>query len=213
MSILNNVFSKLSISRSNILLHAFVTLLTLLVTTSSFAQSAQIIGGSSFARECYRVSSAASLTGFSGREDLETCDKAISHGKLDKGDLVATYVNRGIIHAAREDYVAAVRDYERAIKLSDDVPEAYINRGNLWFVAQHYKEAIEDYAKALGMGVSQPHVALLNRGMANESLGNLELAKEDYLSALAMVEEWPTAQKKLDRVNRKIEEKAINNGH
>lgn len=177
----------------------------LLAGTSASAQNAQIIGGSSLARACYQASTTATLIGSANRNDLDLCEKAIREGGLNRKDLIATYVNRGIVYVAMQDYVKAAKDYERAIDLSDDTAEAYINRGNLWFIAQHYQEAVDDYARALELNVKKMHVALLNRGMANEHLGNLTEAKNDYLSALELVQEWPPALAKLERVNKKIQ--------
>lgn len=169
------------------------------------AESMQVIGSSSYARDCYRSSNAASLTGHAGGADIKVCTKAIRSGGLRKKDLIATYVNRGIIYVAMQDYQKAARDYNKAIELSDDVAEAYVNRGNLWFVAQHYNKAIEDYDRSLAEGLTQAHVALLNRGMALEILGKLDEAKQSYLAALERVENWPEATSRLARVNKKLQ--------
>ena len=98
----------------------------------------------------------------------------------------------------------AAKDYNRAIRLSDNVSEAYVNRGNLWFIAQRYQEAIADYDKSLEQEFPQAHVALLNRGMAYEALGRLVQAKEGYLAALELIEGWSEAQSRLERVNKKL---------
>lgn len=181
----------------------FIT--SVVVSFSVSAQSMLILGGGSFAKDCYRASSSASLTGFAGQDDLELCDRAISHGSLKKKDLVATYVNRGVIKVAIEDFQGAVRDYNKAINLNDDTAEAYMNRGNLWFMTNHFEEAIQDYDHSLQLNLSMSHVALFNKGMALENMGHLSQAKENYLAALAQVEDWPMAQSKLDRVNKKLE--------
>ena len=169
------------------------------------AQSMQVIGGNSYARECFQLSSSASLSGSAGRTDVEVCDKALAHGGLKRKDLVATYVNRGVLKVAIEDFVGAAQDYNRAIELSGDTAEAYINRGNLWFVSGRYAEAIADYDKSLELGLYQAHVALLNKGMALESLGNLTEAKEAYSAALERNPEWTQASSRLARVNRKLD--------
>jgi tetratricopeptide (TPR) repeat protein len=138
------------------------------------------------------------------RLDVEDCNRAINDATLKKDELIATYVNRGILLMAIEDYAAAAKDYNKALSMSDDVGEAYINRGNLWFMYQKFPEAIEDYNKALKFGVSKPHVAHLNRGMARESLGRLKEAQQDYESALELIPDWMIARQKLDRVSRKL---------
>lgn len=168
------------------------------------ANSMQVIGASSIAQECYRLSAASTLTGHASRSDIKVCNNAIINGQLRKKDLIATHVNRGIIYVALENFKMAAKDYNRAIKLSDNVSEAYVNRGNLWFMAQRYQEAIADYDKSLEQEFAQAHVALLNRGMAYEALGKFSQAKEGYLAALERIDGWSEAQSRLERVNKKL---------
>jgi tetratricopeptide (TPR) repeat protein len=184
-----------------------VFLLTNSVGSYATGQSMQVIGGSSMAKSCYQAAVTATLRGNANRLDVEICDRAISHGSLLKTDLVATYVNRGVVQVAKQDYRLAAKDYNRAIGLAPDVAEAYLNRGNLWFLAEKFSEAIEDYDRCLELSVSKSHVAFLNRGMAREASGQLEGAQQDYLAALQVVEDWSVALDKLDRVNKKITKK------
>lgn len=187
-------------------------LVTLLSSQSLWAQNVTMFGGSSLAKECFDFSQTAAMTHSASRTDLETCNQAIFHGELNHRDLVATYVNRGIIHMAMEDYKSAARDYNRALRMADDVGEAYVNRGNLWFLASRFTEAIADYDKSLEFGIEKPHVAFLNRGMAYEQLGKLLEAKSDYEMALDKIDGWPAAQKRLDRVQGKIAKAAKTEG-
>lgn len=172
------------------------------------AQNMQVIGSNSYSQACYRASTAAAMTGSASPSDIESCDKAIDHGNLKRRDLVATYVNRGVIHVARENFNAAAKDYNRAIELDSNVAEAYLNRGNLWFMANRYSEAIIDYDRALELNVMQPFVALLNRGMVRETVGQFDMAKADYLAALAERKDWSIAEQKLARVTQKIAQAA-----
>lgn len=183
---------------------SLVVLGVLVGLTAAKAQNVTMFGGNSLAKECFDLSNVAALTGTASRTDLETCDQAIFHGELSREHLIATYVNRGIIKMAMQDYPAAARDYNKALALSDEVGEAYVNRGNLWFMSNRLSEAIEDYNKALKFGIERPHVAFLNRGMAHEQLGNFDEAKLDYQAALEKVPAWTAAQKRLDRVKAKI---------
>ena len=175
-----------------------------IAATEASAQSMQVIGGDSFARECYQASSSTSMTGFASGEDLIACDRAISHGNLRKSDRVATYVNRGVIKVALEDFQGAVQDYNLALKLDDSSAEAYANRGNMWFVAGRFQEAIKDYERSLELELGQAHVAHLNRGMALETIGQWTDARQAYQRALELQPEWAVAQAKLDRVNGKL---------
>lgn len=170
------------------------------------AQSMQVIGGGSIAQECFRASAMAARTGIASGRDLKNCDKALHHGVLDRSDLIATYVNRGVINVALKNYRDAAKDYNRALSLDPNTAEAYLNRGNLWYIANRDDEAISDYNKSLEFDFSKAHVALLNKGIVYESQGKFDEAKRNYLAALQRIEDWPSALEKLERVNKKINE-------
>lgn len=181
-----------------------LTLIFLLPNAALHAQSMQIIGGNSFATNCYRDSVLANRIGDANFSDLENCNKAIEFGHLKKQDLLATYVNRGILYAAMGNLLKASKDYARALDLSGEVAETYLNRGNLWFLASRFEEAISDYDRAQELEIQQAHILFLNRGMAYENLGLLDKAEQDYLASLDLAPEWPPAIEKLERVERKI---------
>ena len=178
----------------------------LLWSSSASAQSMIVIGGDSYAKECFQLSNQASMTGIVGTSDIEVCDKAINYASLKLSDLVATYVNRGVLKVRTGDLKGAVQDYNRAIEIQPTTAEAFINRGNLWFTAQHYQEAIADYDKSLELKLRKAHIALLNKGMALEGMGQLTQAKENYLAALERNPDWSTALSKLERVSKKLEQ-------
>jgi tetratricopeptide (TPR) repeat protein len=181
-----------------------LALLGLSFAGTCFAQNMQVLGGSSIAKECFQASAAAVLTGTASGRDLEFCDKALHYGGLGKKDRIATYVNRGVLNVALQNYQDAVKDYNYAIKLNPAVPEAYLNRGNLWLIANQHDEAIVDYDKAMELGVHKYHVALMNKGMAYESKGDYLKARELYLSALEKRQDWPTAKTRLERIEKRI---------
>lgn len=181
----------------------FLTTLLAAVQTSS-AQSATVIGRDSFAVECYRVSQIVATSKNTNRAALVSCDRAIKEGQLGPKDLVATYVNRRVVYMAMAKPVLALKDLNRALALDQDTGEAYVNRGNLWFLAQQLPNAITDYDLTLKQGIKQTHVAYLNRGIAREGLGHFEQAKQDYIAALGLIEDWPEASKRLIRVEERI---------
>jgi len=184
---------------------ASIVFLSCLFISVANAQSSSIFGSNGDAKECYAASTNASMTGFASGVDIASCDKAIQYGSLRINDLVATYVNRGILRGAMGDLAAAARDYEKAIRLSPDVAEAYINRGNLWFIAKRYEQAIADYDKSIELNVIKPYVAFLNRGMAYEFMGKYPQARQNYLQALELRQEWKAAEDRLARVTRKMQ--------
>lgn len=146
----------------------------------------------------------AARTQIASFKDLQICTKAIDFELLHRRDLIATYVNRGIIYAALERIEAAEADYEKAMAMDDTMAATYLNRGNLWFAMQDYARAIDDYSRSLELDISQPHVAFLNRGLAHEYRGNLIQAEKDYQSSLVLRPDWRDARLKLERVERKM---------
>lgn len=160
-----------------------------------------VYGDNSYASICYRESATASRLGSASFADLESCHKAIEYGYLTKSDLLATYVNRGILYAVLGSAGKANADYDRALALDEGVAETYLNRGNLRFMAKRYQEAIADYDKAHGLKIKPEHVLLFNRGMAYELLGELQMAEENYLASLAVVPDWEPAVDRLKRLD------------
>lgn len=167
------------------------------------AQSIVILDGGSFARDCYDASLVSAQVDSASFEDIQACDNAIFGGHLTRRDLMATFVNRGILYSNMGKYDRAASDFKNALELSADVAETYLNRGNLWFVSGNFSEAIEDYNKAVELELKQVHVAYLNRGMVYETLGLFAKAHEDYVAALNVVPEWNLALEKLERVTKK----------
>ncbi len=177
---------------------------SLMVPALQAQQSSTIIGGESFASDCYHRSQSAAVSRSASRLDIEVCDRAVLDGGLVKSKLAASYTNRGVIYMAMEDLTKAYKDYEKALKIDGTLAEAYLNRGNLWFAVQKFENAISDYDKALHYGTSKVEIAFLNRGLARENIGELVLAKNDYQSSLTARPEWQPALDKLERVNGKL---------
>ncbi len=181
--------------------------ITLFLMISPFnvgAQSVTILGDSADARECYFSAGIAIQMQSTSRSEIKTCSNALNLQNLRVRDKAATYVNRGILFAANEQYFEAVKDYERAMKLYPKFGAIYVNRGNLFFLGQSYDSAIMEYTKALNLDLRQDYIAYLNRGMAYEKLGKLSNAESDYRLAIELAPEWSVAKSKLERVLLKI---------
>jgi tetratricopeptide (TPR) repeat protein len=183
-----------------------ITLL-LMVNSADAQQYSAVIGGESFGAECYRAAQVANSTGSANGHDLKLCDRAIADGSLKRESLIASYVNRGVVHMAMGNPKMALADLNLALKMDSDTGEAYVNRGNLWFMGQRLHNAIADYDLAIKLGVEKPHVAYLNRGMAQEQLGELEQARDNYRASLNHLKGWHEAESRLARVEEKIKKK------
>lgn len=171
-----------------------------LAASNLAAQSVTVFGSVEEARTCMFAAETAANLHTGTQADLEACTVAIQNPKLSRRDRAATYCNRGIVKAAMELHQEAFEDYNAAIDLMPDLPEPYVGRGNVYFMADRLEEAIADYDKAMGLELGRMHVALLNRGMAYEKQGRLDLAETDYRKALELAPEWTLAQQKLERV-------------
>ncbi len=171
-----------------------------LFSPAVFSQGMMVLGGNSYAVECFQQARLAAGANKMAAGGVEFCDHALQYGSLKRGDRVATLVNRGIVHAALGRLDRAAADYASALKLDDQLPEVYLNRGNLWFLVQYFQEAIDEYNMALELKLPQAEIAYLNRGMAFENLGMLQNAEEDYLRSLEIQPDWGFALEKLERV-------------
>lgn len=174
---------------------------------SSQAQSVTVFGGT-FAHNCYENATYSVRISDASRSDLADCNKAIMQGRLNRRDLVATYINRGIINVHAGDVGRAERDYLTALDMSDRTPETFLNLGNLQYMMTNYHRAIADYDHAESLGFRQSHILHLNRGMALYRLGSLDEAEAEYLKALEIRPGWIRALDQIERVNDKRSELA-----
>ena len=186
----------------------FRVLLPVLVflPVNAYTQSMSVIGGGSYARNCYMSATLAIRMNSASRENIQECDQAILHGRLTRKDLLATYVNRGILYGAMEDYQTALKDYRTAVDLGPETGEVYVNLGNLYLLGKKYDAAIEQYTTALELTLTKNHIAHFNRAMAYENNKEFDNAAADYRKAIELSPEWLLPQLRLDRLLRKAEE-------
>lgn len=180
------------------------SVLLVFIPTLAMTQSVTILGDNTDARDCYFAAQIAVQMQSSSKSDVTTCTRALQTPQLGQRDRAATYINRGILYVALEDYQAAIDDYAKAEELHPEFGALHVNRGNLYFMGQAYDSAIREYNIALQMGVRQQSVAHLNRGMAYEKLGRLREAMADYQQALELAPEWLLVRDKLERVKKKL---------
>lgn len=159
------------------------------------ATSSVTVLGKSAARSCYE----AARAGRSGREQLEACNLAFEEGLVTR-DKVATYVNRGIIHALRKDHQSALRDFNAAIALDPNEPEAFLNKGILMLQFDGREmEVVELANTALAKQTRKQALAYYTRAIAHEGTGNLQAAYRDYRQAAALAPEWQLPAEELKR--------------
>jgi tetratricopeptide (TPR) repeat protein len=172
---------------------ALAAMLSLAATSG--AQAAVTVFGGGMAQQC----SAAARDGAVDDAAEQACTMALEGELLGSRDRAGTYVNRGIIKLRRKQYAQAVQDFDTAIKTNRDLSEAYVNRGAAYIGARRFTEAVVDFNTALQMGVTEPHKAYYNRGVANEWLDDPKGAYLDYQKALELAPDWSLPKQQLAR--------------
>lgn len=152
--------------------------------------------GSTSARICYLAADGVDLPAF---DDIHHCNAAINEAINDRPILVATHVNRGIVRMRRNDLGGALQDFDAAIRLNPSEPEAYFNRGALFLRRQNPSEAAAMFSRALEHNTRRPALAHYGRAIANEAIGNVRGAYEDYQRASALNPEWAAPREELQR--------------
>ena len=90
----------------------------------------------------------------------------------------------GIVHADRNEFVSAIEDYGKAVKMNPSLDIAYLERGTiLWRELGRATHAIRDLTFALNSRPNWPD-ALFNRALAYQAAGNYEAAMDDFSSYL-----------------------------
>ena len=98
---------------------------------------------------------------------------------------VETYFARGNTKADLGQYVAAIKDYDKAIQLKPNAANAYINRGLAKGDLGQYSAAITDFDKAIQLKPDDAE-AYNNRGLAKRKLGQYTAAITDYDKAIQL---------------------------
>lgn len=167
----------------------------LILGTATPVQSSSVVLGKGPARACYE----AALNRQSSDSALDSCTTAFGHD-LAFADLVATHVNRGIVHSLRKDTSSALRDYDAAIALDPAQPEAFLNKAVLMLrVEGREKEVVQLANAALSKQTKNPALAYYVRAIAHEETGNVADAYRDYRSAAQLAPEWELPAQDLER--------------
>ena len=162
--------------------------------STGIGHAAVTVFGDGQARRCYEAADA----GWTTRESILACNDALE-GPLSLSDRAATYVNRGVIELAQMRTNAAQDDFNAGIAINPDLAEGYVDRGATLIAQKKYSDAIKDIDKGLSLGAKMPQIAYFDRAIADEALGNLKAAYDDYHQALAAAPDFKLAADELKR--------------
>lgn len=180
--------------------HVFI--LAVLAATAAQASAVTISG--SYARGCFE----AAATGRSFKDGMRLCNSALIDEALALDHRAATLVNRGIVQMQARKLDAAIADFDEAIKLRPETAEAYVNKAiALQRMGGRDDEAVALLSEALDRNPLRPEIAYYQRAVANEELGKVREAYEDYSRAAALAPEWRDPAEQLQRfqtVRRKV---------
>ncbi len=158
--------------------------------------AAGIVVGGSLGAACYE----AALNKANSFSAIVSCDYALKSGTMSAHDTVATYVNRGILKLARDDFDDAVRDFDRAIALDPAEPESYLNKGTaLLRKGADPSLAVAQFDEALERGTQRPELAYFSRAIAYETAGDVKAAYQDYRRAQLAAPDWDSPARELSR--------------
>ncbi|HEX8062174.1 MAG TPA: tetratricopeptide repeat protein [Allosphingosinicella sp.] len=175
--------------------HFLFAAAALLVATP--ATGAVSVLGNSAARSCYLAAEARTT---SSPDVLRFCDDALEREALSDEEVVATFVNRGILKARMGNIDAAILDYDAALSRDPDEAEAYLNKGfALLHISESGEQAKPMFDTALAKKTRRPELAYYGRGVAHELTGEVRAAYRDYRQASRLDPKWRQPKMELAR--------------
>jgi len=164
---------------------------------STAASGNVLVSGNPQAQACQE----ASKFGDFNNTGIDECTLALASPLMSAHDLAATYTDRGAVRMQHRQFVAAIDDFNAALKLDATIANAYVDRGGALIAIKRYADAIADIDHGLALNPDQPEKAYYNRGIADEGLKDLKSAYEDYQKASQLKPEWAAPKTELARFN------------
>ena len=157
------------------------------------ANAAEAVIGGKLAPSCYQIAE----TGGDAHHGIDLCSRALETDVLDSHDRSATYINLGVLQARAGDRQSALDSYNKAVTGDADIAEAYVDRSSTLIAMKDYSGALADAQKGISMGARFPEVALYNRAVAEEGLGDFTSAYRDLRQAVSLVPGFTQAKQEL----------------
>jgi tetratricopeptide (TPR) repeat protein len=179
---------------------------TLMIPAAASAQALAVLGGG-WGEACWRAALASTFIHMDSAveeahwkaDSIANCDDAIAGAVLDRKDLAATYVNRGILEMSRENYRVAEDNFHSALTYIPKLPEAHVDMGSTLINQHRYQEGVKETELGLSLGSKEPQRGWYNLGIAYERLGNLQKAYESYRQASVLDPKWQDPKDEMAR--------------
>ena len=180
--------------KSILLAASAFTLMGMAPASAPIGAAVSRVGGSA-ATTCYHAAMARDAS----THAIAECNAAIDRDAIPFNDLVASYVNRGVLNLVRSDYRAAEIDFNQAVALQGNQPEAWLNKGIARYQQGDYQSAREMFTRALALKTDYAALAYFGRGLANEDSGDIRGAYVDLQQAARLNPKWDAPQEQLKR--------------
>ncbi|HEY2446155.1 MAG TPA: hypothetical protein VGI20_10485 [Rhizomicrobium sp.] len=167
----------------------------IVISVASHAQAAVTVLGNGVAHSCFQFAE----FGGNSTDGISTCSFALQQVALPVRDRAATYINRGILRARDEDTQGALSDYNQGLAMDAELGEGYVDRGAIMIVLRRYDDAVADFDKGISLGANRLQIAYYDRAIADEALGNIRAAYEDYKKAAEIQPDFALATEQLSR--------------
>lgn len=133
-------------------------------------------------------------------QGIKVCTQALADARLPGELRAATLTNRGIVNMQAKHMAAALVDYDAAIAMAPGNADAWINKGiALLRIGGRDEDAVATLTEALARDPKTPALAYYHRAVANEALGRMRAAYDDYAEAAVLAPEWAEPANQLQR--------------
>lgn len=167
----------------------------LAIAGAGSSEAAVTVLGNGVAHSCFEFAE----YGGNPTDGLATCTFALEQETLSVRDRAATFVNRGILRARKDDAEGALADYDRGLAMDAALAEGYVDRGAAMIALRRYDDAVAEISKGISLGANRMQIAYYDRGIADEALGNIRAAYEDYKKAVEIQPDFQLARDELSR--------------
>ena len=151
-----------------------------------------IIGVNGSAQGCYDAAKANDPRG------MPICNTALNES-LTPRDRAATLINRSALKIMTGDQKGGLADCDESIRTFARLGEAYLNRGVALRALGRPQESIDALNKAIESELVRPQLAYFDRALAEEDVGDVAGAYQDYKKALELEPDFQLAAKALSR--------------